>query len=103
MSVAFVFCDIGGTRGERNPATGKLVPFASTEKLLTSIRDEMGLGIGVITTLGPLSNTQGRDLLTQAGLAGFFVPAGFVSEHDVNGEGKPKPAIYQFAAQAVGV
>lgn len=103
MSVGFVFFDIGGTLGERNQATGKLVPFAGTDKLLTSIRDEMRLKLGVITTLGPLSNTQGHDLLTQAGLAGFFDPAGFVSEHDVNGEGKPKPAIYHFAAQAVGV
>jgi HAD superfamily hydrolase (TIGR01509 family) len=42
-------------------------------------------------------------LLVQAGLSGFFDPAGFVSEHDVNGQGKPKPQIYQFAAQAVGV
>lgn len=50
-----------------------------------------------------MRNIQGRDLLTEAGLTRLFDPAGFVSEHDVNGEGKPKAAIYQFAAQAVGV
>jgi FMN phosphatase YigB (HAD superfamily) len=103
MSVEFVFFDIGGTLGERNPATGKLVPFASTAGLLAAVRDEMGLRLGIITTLGTLSNAQGRDLLAEAGLAGFFDAAGFVSEHNVNGEGKPKPAIYQFAAQTVGV
>jgi FMN phosphatase YigB (HAD superfamily) len=103
MAVEFIFFDIGGTLGERNPATGKLVPFPSTVGLLTSVRDEMGLRIGLITTLGSLTNAQGRDLVTQAGLSGFFDPHGFVSEHDVNGQGKPNPEIYRFAAQQVGV
>ncbi len=103
MSVEFVFFDIGGTLGERNHATGKLVPFASTAGLLTAVRDDMGLRLGVITTLGALSNTQGRDILTEAGLAEFFDPAGFVSEHDVGEVGKPHPEIYKSVAQKVGV
>src|SRR5262249_53458318 len=102
-AVEFVFFDIGGTLGERNPATGNLVPYPSTAQLLASVRDDMGLRLGLITTLGSLTNAQGRNLLVQAGLAGFFDAAGFVSEHDVQGQGKPKPQIYQFAAQAVGV
>jgi FMN phosphatase YigB (HAD superfamily) len=103
MSIDIVFFDIGDTLGERNQATGELVPFASTAGLLTAIRDNMKLRMGIITTLGNLNNLQGQGLLMQAGLAMFFDPAGFVSEHDVGGEGKPKPAIYQFAAEAVGV
>jgi FMN phosphatase YigB (HAD superfamily) len=103
MPIDFLFFDIGGTLGERNPATGKLVLYPSSTKLLATVRDIVGLRLGVITTLGTLTNAEGRDLLAQAGVLGFFDPAGFISEHDVNGEGKPKPTIYQFAAQAVGV
>ena len=55
MSLKIIFFDIGGTLGERNPTTGKLVPFASTVGLLTSIRDNMKLRMGIITTLGSLS------------------------------------------------
>jgi HAD superfamily hydrolase (TIGR01509 family) len=102
LPIDFLFFDIGGTLGDRD-ATGKLVPFASTFGLLAAIRNRMGLRMGVITTLGGLTNQQGRNLLTQAGLADFFDPAGFVSEHDVGDQGKPSPAIYRFAAQAAGV
>lgn len=103
MAVEFVFFDIGGTLGERNPSTGKLVPFPSTVGLLKSVRDDMGLRLGVITTLRELTNDEGRDLVAQAGLSGFFDPHGFVSEHDVSEKRKPKPEIYRFAAQQVGV
>ncbi|HJY84946.1 MAG TPA: HAD family hydrolase [Candidatus Binatia bacterium] len=103
MSIEFIFFDIGGTLGERDQATGKLLPFPSSTKLLTTIRDGLGLRIGIITTLGSLSNSQGHALLEQAGLANFVDPQGFVSEHDVNGVAKPDPAIYQFAAQKVEV
>lgn len=101
--VGFVFFDIGGTLGDRDPATGNLIPFPTSAKLLAAVRDAIGLRIGVITTLGPLSNAQGHALLEQAGLAGFLDPQGFVSEHDVREVAKPHPAIYEFAAQQVGV
>jgi FMN phosphatase YigB (HAD superfamily) len=103
MAISFVFFDIGGTLGERDPATGKLHAYPSSLGLLSAIRDGIGMRIGVITTLGPLSNDEGRALLSQAGLASFIDPQGFVSEHDVNGIGKPHRAIYQFAAQRAGV
>ena len=102
-AIEFVFFDIGGTLGERDPATGKLMPFPSTVKLLTVVRDVMGLRIGVITTLGPLSNVQALALLDHAGLAGFLASDGLVSEHDVGEVTKPDRAIYLFAAQRVGV
>ncbi len=103
VPIAFVFFDIGGTLGERDQATGKLVPFPSSSKLLAAVREVVGLRIGVITTLGSLSNAQGHALLQNAGLGDFLDPLGFVSEHDVGEVGKPHPEIYKSAAQKVGV
>jgi FMN phosphatase YigB (HAD superfamily) len=100
--VRFVFFDIGGTLGDRD-SSGKLIPFASTKRLLTDVKTVVGVPIGVITTLGPLSNAQGLDLLDQAGLKIFLHPQGFVSEHDVQENAKPRAEIYQFAASRVGV
>jgi len=102
-AIEFVFFDIGGTLGERDLATGKLIPFASSANLLAAVRDVIGVRIGVITTLGTLSNARGRALLDQAGLAGFLDPQGFVSEHDANEIAKPNPEIYRTAAQQVRV
>ena len=89
--------------GERDPVTGKLVPFPSSIKLLSAVRDIIGSRIGIITTLGSLSNSQGRGLLEQAGLASFLDAQGFISEHDAGEVAKPNRAIYQLAAQKVGV
>jgi FMN phosphatase YigB (HAD superfamily) len=100
--VAFVFFDIGGTLGDRDQATGKLVPFPSTAKMMAGVR-EMGLPMGVITTLGSLTNAEGLELLDHAGLKGFLSPNGFVSEHDVHERGKPFPEIYRFAANKAGI
>ncbi len=102
-SIQFVFFDIGGTLGELDPATGKLIAYPSSKKLLTSLRDSIGLRIGVITTLKTLTNEKGLALLEQAGLKEFLHPLGFVSEHDVGEIGKPHPEIYQFAATRVAV
>jgi FMN phosphatase YigB (HAD superfamily) len=101
--VECVFFDIGGTLGERDGGTGTLTVFPSTFGLLTSVRDVLRLRIGIITTLGSLSNSQGHDLLVQAGLGGFLDADGFVSEHDVGGVAKPDPVIYRFASHKVGV
>ena len=100
--VRFVFFDIGGTLGDRD-SSGALVPFASTKRLLRDVQTLLGLPIGVITTLGSLSNTDGLDLLDQAGLKAFLHPQGFVSEHDVHEKAKPRIEIYQFAAIKVGI
>jgi FMN phosphatase YigB (HAD superfamily) len=47
-------------------------------------------------------NTEGLALLQGAGLAQFLDPEGFVSDHNA-GLVKPHIAIYQVAAQRVGV
>ena len=101
--IDFIFFDIGGTLGERDPATGRLVPFPSSTRLLDSMRREVGLRIGVITTLGPtLTNADGLALLRGAGLDGFIDPNGFISDHEA-GVAKPHAEIYRLAAQRAGV
>ena len=100
--IDFVFFDIGGTLGERNAANGNFVPFPSSTGLLRAMR-ELGLRVGIITTLGPqLTNADGLALLKKAGLSQFLDPAGFISDHDAN-VAKPDLEIYRFAAQRVGV
>ena len=100
--INFVFFDIGGTLGERNATTNTFTPFPSSAGLLDSLRSQLGLGIGIITTLGSLTNAQGLAILQSAGLASFINPNAFVSEHDA-GVAKPDVKIYKFAAQKVGV
>jgi FMN phosphatase YigB (HAD superfamily) len=99
--IEMVFFDIGGTLG--NLVSGQLVLLPGTMNLLTQVKNVLGLRIGIITTLGTFTNQQGLDLLTQAGLAGFLDPQGFVSEHDTGGVAKPAAGIYQHAAQQAGV
>jgi len=99
--IDFVFFDIGGTLGDRN-AAGKFVAFPSSTGLLQSMR-ELGLRIGIITTLGPqFSNAEALDMLKQSGLHQFLDPQGFISDHDA-GVAKPNPEIYRLAAQRAGV
>lgn len=100
--IDFVFFDIGGTLGERGP-TGNLVPFPSSARLLRALHEQIGLRVGIITTLGPgLSSADGLALLHDAGLDEFLDPQGFVSDHDANAA-KPDIRIYHFAAERVGV
>lgn len=101
--IDFVFLDIGGTLGERNPSNGNFVAFPSSAGLLKAMRDELSLGIGIITTLGPqLTNADGtrpaQDSRTRS------IPLSrrlHIGSH----AGVPKPSleIYRFAAQRVGV
>lgn len=101
-AVEFVFFDIGGTLG--TVAQNVLTPLPGSAALLKTLRDTVGLRIGIITTLGTaFTNAQALQMLQQAGLAQFLDPQGFVSDHDTNGVAKPKPAIYRFAAQKAGV
>ena len=95
--IEVVFFDIGGTLGERT-VTGGFTAFPSRGPLLSELRVTIGIRIGVITTLGDLTDQQGRDLLEQAELAKFLDPQGFVSEHITGGLAKPSPATYQAAA-----
>jgi FMN phosphatase YigB (HAD superfamily) len=98
-----IFFDIGGTLGERDQSSGKLIPYASSLNLLQTMRDVVGVRIGIITTLGSgLTNREGLSLLKEAGLSQFLDPNGFVSDHDA-GLAKPHAEIYQLAAQRLGL
>ncbi len=103
MSLKAVFVDIGGTLGDRDRATGRLVAYPSSAGMLRSFRDVLRLRIGVITTLGDLSNAQGLELLREAELAQYIDAAGLVSEHDTHGIAKPDPRIYLHAADRFGL
>lgn len=101
--IDFVFLDIGGTLGERDPVTKKLVPYPSSADLLKTLREELNLRIGIITNLaGQLSDNQALAMLHEAHLDGFLDSQGFVSDNKA-GVAKPNPAIYQFAAAQVKV
>jgi FMN phosphatase YigB (HAD superfamily) len=101
--IDFVFFDIGGTLGERNPTDGNFVAFPSSIGLLKAMRNDLGLRVGIITTLGPqLTNADGLALLKTAGLNQFLDPGGFISDHDA-GVSKPNPQIFRFAAQKVAL
>ena len=101
-AVDIVFFDIGGTLG--TVAGNTLTPLPGSARLLKAVKNEVGLRIGIITTLGTaFTNAQALNMLQQAGLAQFLDPQGFVSDHDTNGVAKPQPAIYAFAAQKAGV
>ena len=101
--IDFVFFDIGGTLGDRDPVTKKLVPYPSSAGLLSVMRNELKLRVGIITTLGgQLSDDQALGLLRDANLDAFLDPLGFVSDNKA-GAAKPNVAIYQFAATQVGV
>jgi FMN phosphatase YigB (HAD superfamily) len=100
-----VFFDIGGTLGDRDAATGKFVLYATSAGLLRTMRDVVGLRVGVITNLGAaMTNADVQALLREAGLDldEFLDPRGFVSDRDA-GAAKPDPTIYRFAALQVGV
>jgi hypothetical protein len=50
--IDFVFFDIGGMLGDRDPVTKKLVPYPSSAGLLKAMRNELKVRVGIITTLG---------------------------------------------------
>jgi FMN phosphatase YigB (HAD superfamily) len=100
--IDFVFFDIGGTLAEFDQPANKLVPFPSSVGLLKVIKN-LGLRVGIITTLGTqLTKQQGLDLLRKAGLDSFLDPLGLISDKDLN-IAKPRIEIYRFAAQHVGL
>jgi hemerythrin-like domain-containing protein len=111
--VQVVFFDVRDTLGEVD-RPGHLVPYRpSTEKLLSSMRDEVGLRIGLISNLPKeVDAAAGRRMIQEAVLSqsngtkvtigDFIDPDGIVINHDA-GVDKPNPEIYRFAARQMGV
>lgn len=101
-TITAVFFDIGGTLGNRD-ASGRLVPFGDSVALLRSVRDALGLRVGVITNLpDTLTDDQIRQMLRDAGLLPFLDPDGLITNHAAKAD-KPDPRIYQFAAGRLGL
>lgn len=101
--IDMIFFDIGGTLGEADPHTRTFVPYPSSAEMLHALREDLGLRIGIITTLGPiLTNAEALELLRSAGLDVHLDPAAFVSDHDASAA-KPHVETYQFAAAKSGV
>jgi FMN phosphatase YigB (HAD superfamily) len=102
-AIEAVFFDIGGTLGETDPATLAFQPYPSSAELLRALRDDLGLRVGIITTLGDrLSSAEAIGLLRKAGLYAFIDPNAFVSDHDAAAP-KPHIEIYALAAARVDV
>ena len=113
--IEVVFFDIRDTLGEVD-RPGHLEPYRpSTEKLLSAMRDVVGLRIGVITNLPDnVSADQGRKMLEDAVLStdsktkkkvtikDFIDPKGIIINHDA-GINKPDPEIFKYAARQMGV
>jgi hypothetical protein len=61
-----VYCDVGGTLGDRDEATGKFIPYASSIGLLRTMREVISLQIGVITNYrGGMTNADVCTLLRE--------------------------------------
>jgi hemerythrin-like domain-containing protein len=111
--VDVVFFDLRDTLGEVD-RPGHLVPYRpSTEKLLTAMRQVVGVRVGVITNLpADVTPEQGRRMIAEAVLSqqdgnpvrlgDFIDPQGIVINHEV-GVSKPDPRIYARAAEQMGV
>lgn len=97
-SITTVFVDIRDTLGYVD-SPGHLVLFnPSTKQFLKSLKDDMGLRIGVITNLpANVTHEESVKMLRDAGITDKFVATNdIVSSHDAGLE-KPAPSIYQFA------
>ncbi len=83
---------------------GHLVTYKpSTETLLETVGGTIGCRIGIITNLPrDVDSAAGLKMITDAGIAGFLDPAGFVTNHDA-GADKPGAEIYRFAAAKLGL
>lgn len=111
--VEVVFFDLRDTLGEVD-RPGHLVAYRpSTEKLLTAMRQIVGVRIGVITNLpADVTPEQGRRMIAEAVLSqhngepvrlgDFIDPQGIIINHEV-GLNKPDPRIFAMAAAQMGV
>ncbi len=100
-----IFFDMRNTLGIVD-RPGHLVRFRpTTDYLLKMVREKIGVPIGIITNAPP--GIDAKKMLEEAGLLEYLDPKGIVSTQDpdvlaVKGE-KPGAAIYQVAAQRMGV
>lgn len=100
LKVAFL--DIGNTLGDVD-AQYRLTPYPTTRPMLATMRDVLGLRLGVVTNVpdGWVAENV-RALLHAAGLDDYFELNGLITS-TAAGAAKPAAQIYHFAAAALGV
>ena len=103
MKIKVAFLDIKDTLGYIDKP-GHLVLFKPTTlQLLKSLKDEIGLRIGIITNLPEnVSHEDGIKMLEEAKLLDYVNKEDIISNHLANGE-KPKAAIFEYACKKLGV
>jgi hemerythrin-like domain-containing protein/beta-phosphoglucomutase-like phosphatase (HAD superfamily) len=103
MKIKIAFLDIRDTLGYVD-RPGHLVLFKPTTlQLLKSLKDEIGLRIGIITNLPEnVSHEEGVKMLDEAKLLDYVDREDIISNHLAK-EAKPKAAIFEYACAKLGV
>src|SRR4051812_30150872 len=100
--IQWCFLDIGGTLGTVAQHPLKLIPFATSNSLLSNLKNVLRLKLGVITNVpGTIAKSDVMNLLADADLMKYFDPLGIITSTDAHAM-KPQIEIYQFAASTVG-
>lgn len=101
--IKVVFLDVKDTLGYIE-SPGKLITFKPTTlRLLNTIKETLGLNIGIITNLpSSVSAEQGREMLKNAGISEFVDEALLIINHEAKTD-KPGPKIYEYAAKQANV
>ena len=83
--VKAIFFDAKDTLGYVD-RPGHLVTYKpSTQTLLETVGGTLGCRIGIITNLPKnVDSAAGLKMITDAGIAGFLDPAGFITNHDAS-------------------
>src|SRR6266446_4025556 len=113
-SIKVVFFDARDTLGDVD-RPGHLIPYRpSTEKMLEAVKT-LGLRIGVITNLpSDVTAEQGKEMVLTAELSqdpvastirtiGDFIPRENIITNHEAGADKPRPEIFKYAAERLGV
>lgn len=96
------FFDVGGTLGSVD-AAGKLNAFPDSSACLASLRETLGMRIGIISNTPATMDAEALwDLLASAGLTTSIEKALVVTSTDAHAD-KPADKIYRFAAERAGV
>ena len=98
-----VFLDIRDTLGFVD-SPGHLITFKpSTEHLLQTIKEQLGVRIGLITNLPDnVPDTKGFEMIENAGIFKYVDRNDVITNHQ-SGLEKPHPGIYEFAAKKLGL
>lgn len=102
MILKVVFVDVGGTLGSVDKHR-VLHVYGDSVTWVTSLRNGLGLRVGVISNLPADMTTRALvAMLTQGGFGSLIAPELIVTNHDAGAE-KPDPRVYAFAVNLAAV